>query len=73
MTLPKTSRKPPELAVLTVEEVAAQLGVCRRTVIYHIQENGLPAVKRGKQWLVSRRRLERWKKRVWSNIRRTEA
>jgi excisionase family DNA binding protein len=45
---------------LTVENIAAYLGVKRLTVYRWIGHRGLPAHKRGKLWLFNRDEVDRW-------------
>ena len=48
--------------MLSVEDVAAELGVHRRTVYAYINAGRLPAVRIGKGWKVHRERLEAFKR-----------
>lgn len=52
---------------LTVEEVAAELGVTRRWVYELIEREEIDAVKIGRIWLVSKESVENQKKREMSS------
>lgn len=50
----------PEPSYLTVEEVAKAFGLNVTTVYRLVQRGKLPAFKVGRQWRISRFRLEEW-------------
>ena len=50
-------------SVMTARQVAEYLHVAHSTVLWWIKERGLPAIKLGHQWRVSRRLLDQWLER----------
>lgn len=47
-------------ARLTVEEIAARLGIGRISVYALLERGIIPAVRLGKRWIVTRQAYERW-------------
>ena len=45
---------------LSVTETSEYLGLSRNTILKMIAEDGLPAVKIGKQWKIKIRELDEW-------------
>lgn len=46
--------------VLTMEDVCSWLGVCERTILRYIEENGFPCKKVGKTRLFGKRSIIEW-------------
>lgn len=46
--------------VLTPDEVAAETGLCRKTVYNELKSGKLCHVRAGDRYLISRRNLEKW-------------
>ena len=49
-----------EKRVLTVEELAKELGISRNLAYRQVREGNIPSVKCGDRYLVSRVALEKW-------------
>jgi excisionase family DNA binding protein len=46
--------------ILNPDDVAAEAGICRRTVYNLLRSGELPHVKAGDKYLISRRNFEKW-------------
>lgn len=44
----------------TPDQLAVELGVCRRTVYLGLKQNKIPALKLGKRYIISREAIATW-------------
>lgn len=46
--------------VLSPEDVAAEAGLCRKTVYILLREGKIPSIKAGSKYLISRANFNKW-------------